>query len=38
MWVSDQVPALGIVKGTFPNGQMELIKSGTTGAEDLLRS
>ena len=38
VWVSDQVPALGIVRGTFPNGQMELIKSGTTGAEDLLRS
>ena len=38
VWVSDQVPALGIVKGIFPNGQMELIKSSTTGAQDLLRS
>jgi len=38
VWVSDQVPALGIVKGTFPDGQLELVKSGTTGAQDLLRS
>jgi len=38
VWVSDQVPALGLVKATFPNGQLELVKSGTTGAKDLLRS
>jgi hypothetical protein len=38
VWVSDQVPALGIVKGAFPDGQLELVKSGTTGAQDLLRS
>jgi hypothetical protein len=37
-WVSDRVPALGIVKGVFPNGQLELVKSGTAGAQDLLRS
>jgi hypothetical protein len=38
VWVSDQVPALGIVKGTFPDGQLELVKKGTAGAQDLLRS
>jgi hypothetical protein len=38
VWVSDQVPVLGIVKGVFPDGQLELVKSGTTGAQDLLRS
>jgi hypothetical protein len=36
--VSDRVPALGLVKTAFPEGQMELVKSGTTGAQDLLRS
>lgn len=38
VWVSDQVPALGLVKGAFPDGQLELVKSGATGAQDLLRS
>ena len=38
VWVSDQVPALGIVKGVFPDGQLEVVKSGTAGAQDLLRS
>ncbi len=38
VWVSDQVPALGLVKGAFPTGTLELVKSGTTGAKDLLRS
>jgi hypothetical protein len=38
VWVSDQVPALGVVKGVFPDGQLELVKRGTTGAQDLLRS
>jgi hypothetical protein len=38
VWVSDQVPALAIVKGTFPDGQLELVKAGTGGAQDLLRS
>ena len=38
VWVTDRVPALGIVKGVFPDGQLELVKSGTTGAQDLLRS
>jgi hypothetical protein len=36
--VSDRVPVLGIVKGVFPDGQLELVKSGTAGAQDLLRS
>jgi hypothetical protein len=38
VWVSDRVPAMGIVKGVFPDGQLELVKSGTSGAQDLLRS
>ena len=38
VWVSDQVPALGIVKGTFPDGQLELVKRGTGSTQDLLRS
>jgi hypothetical protein len=38
VWVSDQVPALGIVKGAFPDGQLELVKRGTSGAQDLIRS
>jgi hypothetical protein len=38
VWVSDKVPALGIVKGAFPDGQLELVKQGTAGAQDLLRS
>jgi hypothetical protein len=37
-WVSDRVPALGLVKATFPTGTLELVRSGTTGAKDLLRS
>jgi hypothetical protein len=37
-WVSNRVPALGIVKGAFPDGQLELVKTGTAGAQDLLRS
>ena len=37
VWVSDQVPVLGIAKGAFPDGQLELVKRGT-GAQDLLRS
>ena len=38
VWVSDQVPALGLVKGAFPDGQLELVNRGTAGAQDLLRS
>jgi hypothetical protein len=38
VWVSDQVPAMGLVKAVFPNATLELVKSGTAGAKDLLRS
>jgi hypothetical protein len=38
VWVSDQVPALGLVKAEFPNGTLELVQHGTSGARDLLRS
>jgi hypothetical protein len=38
VWVSDRVPALGLVKATFPSGTLELVRSGTTGAKDMLRS
>jgi hypothetical protein len=38
VWVSDKVPALGLVKAVSPQGQLELVRSGTTGARDLLRS
>jgi hypothetical protein len=37
VWVSDQAPALGLVKATFPSGTLELVGSGD-GAKDLLRS
>lgn len=38
VWVSDRVPALGLVKATFPAGTLELVRSGAGGAKDLLRS
>jgi hypothetical protein len=38
VWLSDRVPALGLVKGTFADGELQLVKSGTAGAQDLLRS
>jgi hypothetical protein len=38
VWVSDRVPALGLVKATFPTGTLELVRSGTADAKDLLRS
>jgi hypothetical protein len=38
VWVSDQVPALGLVKATFPDGELELVQSGASDAKDLLRS
>lgn len=38
VWVSDRVPVLGVVKATFPSGTLELERSGTSGAKDLLRS
>lgn len=38
VWVSDQAPALGLVKATFATGTLELVRSGSSGAKDLLRS
>jgi hypothetical protein len=38
VWVSDKVPALSLVKATSPDGELELVQSGTSGAQDLLRS
>lgn len=38
VWVSDQVPAMGLAKAQLANGQLELVKSGASGARDLLRS
>jgi hypothetical protein len=38
VWVSDAIPAMGLVKATFPSGQLELVQSGVSGAQDLLRS
>jgi hypothetical protein len=38
VWVSDEVPALGLVKATFPSGTLELVRSGSSAAKDLLRS
>ena len=36
VWVSDQVPAIGIVKGVYPDGQLDLVKRGTGGTQDRL--
>jgi hypothetical protein len=38
VWVSDEVPALGLVKANLKTGVLELVKSGGSGAKDLLRS
>src|SRR5262249_12114963 len=38
VWVDDEVPVLGLVKATFPSGTLELVKSGPSGAKDLLRA
>jgi hypothetical protein len=38
VWVSDQVPALGLVKAAFSSGTLELVRSGAGGAKDLLRT
>jgi hypothetical protein len=37
-WVSDQVPAMGLVKGVWREGTLELAGSGATGAQDLLKA
>lgn len=36
VWVSDQVPALGLVKAVWPSGTLELVSSAASGAKDLL--
>ncbi|MGZ7246603.1 hypothetical protein ACXWO4_11135, partial [Streptococcus pyogenes] len=36
VWVSDQVPALGLVKAVWPAGTLELVRSAASGATDLL--
>jgi hypothetical protein len=38
VWVSDRVPPLGLVKGVWPQGTLELVESARTGARDLLRT
>ena len=38
VWVSNRVPALGLVKGVWPEGTLELVASGATGAPDLLKT
>jgi hypothetical protein len=38
VWVSDPVPAMGLAKAQLTTGQPELLKSSTSGAQDLLRS
>ena len=37
VWVSDQVPAMGLVKATLSDGTLELLKASPTGAKDLLK-
>ena len=37
VWVSDQVPALGLVRAASPSGTLELVRSAATGATDLLK-
>jgi hypothetical protein len=36
VWVSDQVPAMGLVKAVWPSGTLELVSSAPSGAKDLL--
>jgi len=38
VWVSDQVPVLGLVKGVWREGTMELVASAPSGAQDLLKT
>ncbi len=37
VWVSDRVPALGLVKAEWPAGTLELVRSAPAGATDLLK-
>jgi hypothetical protein len=36
VWVSDQAPAMALVKAVYGNGQLELVRSGASGARNLL--
>ncbi|HSE95137.1 MAG TPA: hypothetical protein VLD61_04560 [Methylomirabilota bacterium] len=36
VWVSDQVPALRLVRGEYGNARLELVRSDARGARDLL--
>jgi hypothetical protein len=38
LWVSDQVPVLGLVKGVWNEGTLELVSAATTGATDHFKS
>ena len=38
LWVSDKVPVLGLVKGVWNEGTLELIESAATGAKDHFKS
>lgn len=38
VWVSDQVPSMGLVKGVWREGTLELVASGASGAKGLLRA
>lgn len=38
VWVSDRVPALGLVKGVWPEGTLELVRSAPSGAMDLFET
>lgn len=37
VWVSDQIPAIGVAKAVRPDGTLELLKASPTGAKDLLK-
>lgn len=37
VWVSNQVPAMGVAKATLVNGTLELLKASPSGAKDLLK-
>jgi hypothetical protein len=38
VWVSDTVPVLGLVKGVWPGGTLELVGSAPRGARDLFKA
>ena len=38
VWVADTVPVLALVKAVWPDGTLELVSSGSSGAKDLLKA